>query len=766
MAHSSFTTRLAPLTFAALTLTTLVGVPAPSPVSAASIGDGCAAVNPSAITSAPEPLPSTIYAADGGEVGMLPPAQAYSAQGKYAKKAFRQILLGDLETGVETVIYEFDGPANDYIGGMRFSPDGQHLAFVAGTAFSGGVASLRVLDLAGNETLVTPFDVDETNFDFSPDSSTIAYIERVAGGNGSDIWTAPIDGVGAPTLIVDYVQPAFSLPPFSPPKNAAFIQWSPDGTRLAYQARNGLSGDAPGGTLQPGSPELYVVNANGSGLRQLNTPFEDGRESQQYTPAWSPDGAQLAFGQIVQSSTNSALNRRSIALYDLANDTVTSIPGSEGLEVASQWARIEWSGATDSIVFAGSRFAGESAFSDVENGVWSMPVDGGSPTQLDALDMAFLDSDYFSGLIPCSLVPPSSFAGLSPARIMDTREGLGVRVGPVGAKETVSLDVTGVGGVPTSGVEAVALNVTVARTTAQSFLTVFPDGVAQPTASNMNWKAGGAPTASSVIVKVGADGRVNFFNNAGSADVIVDVAGWFETGAGFEAVTPTRLLDTRQPLGVPSAERLDRGSITLQIHGAVVPEAAVGVVLNVTAPSATRRSFVSVYPSGGERPSTSNLNLVPGTTASNLVITQIGADGKVVLENPNGASHLIADVAGYLLEGSGFVGQQPTRLLDTRDSSPVGPSAIRGVPIRNVDNGVPRSARVAIVNVTAVAGTARSFFTVYPGIARPTASNLNFEAGQNVANLVLATIAPDGSITIFNNRGRTHAIVDVLGYFE
>lgn len=760
----SFPTRLAPLAIAAVAMTSLVVPSAAQPVQAGVAGDGCAVYNESALRALPEPLPSTVVNADGGEVGMLPPAQAYSAQGKYAKLAFRQIFIGDLATDTETVIYEFDGPANDYIGGMRFSPDGQHIAFVAGTVFSGAVASLRVIDLTGNETLVTPFDVDSTNFDFSPDSTTIVYIEKVSGGNGSDIWTAPVDGAGPPVLIVDYIQGASSLPPFSPPKNAAFIQWSPDGSKLAYQARNGESGAVPGGTLQPGSPELYVVDGDGSGLRQLETPFRAGVETEQYGPAWSPDGTKLAFGESFISGSNSPDRSHSIATYDLSTDAITTIPGSDRLIMNSQWLRVRWSETTDSIVFVGSLDA--ASFDEIEYGMWSVPSAGGTPQLLGAIEDARQNPDFFAGLIPCSLVPPSSFAGLEPARIMDTRDGLGVRAGPVGPRGTVSLDVTGVGGVPASGVEAVALNVTVARTTAQSFLTVYPDGVTRPAASNMNWTAGGAPRAGSVIVKVGEDGRVNFFNNAGSADVIADVAGWFESGSGFHAVTPTRLLDTREALGVSQAGMLDRGAISLQIHGSTVPATATGVVLNVTAPGASSRSFVSVYPSGGELPSTSNLNLVPGTTSSNLVITLIGADGKVVLENPNGASHLIADVAGYLVDGSGFVGQQPTRLLDTRDDGPVGPSAIRGVPIRNVDNGVPRSARVAIVNVTAVGGTARSFLSVFPSLPLPIASNINFDVGQNIPNLVLATIAPDGSITIFNNRGRVNVLVDVLGYFE
>ena len=60
-----------------------------------------------------------------------------------------------------------------------------------------------------------------------------------------------------------------------------------------------------------------------------------------------------------------------------------------------------------------------------------------------------------------SAVPPQ-FEPLTPARVLDTRSAVG-RPGTakVPAGGTVALDVTGVGGVPASGVSAVILNVTV-----------------------------------------------------------------------------------------------------------------------------------------------------------------------------------------------------------------------------------------------------------------------------------------------------------------
>ena len=88
------------------------------------------------------------------------------------------------------------------------------------------------------------------------------------------------------------------------------------------------------------------------------------------------------------------------------------------------------------------------------------------------------------------------------------------------------MQVTGRGGVPAAGVSAVALNVTVTGPTALSFLTAWPHGNSRPLASNLNYTAN-QTVPNLVIVKVGAGGEVDLFNDVGATDVVVDVAGWY-----------------------------------------------------------------------------------------------------------------------------------------------------------------------------------------------------------------------------------------------
>jgi len=51
------------------------------------------------------------------------------------------------------------------------------------------------------------------------------------------------------------------------------------------------------------------------------------------------------------------------------------------------------------------------------------------------------------------------------------------------------------------------------------------------------------------------------------------------------------------------------------------------------------------------------------------------------------------------------------------------------------------------------------------GLALPTASNLNYAAGQTVPNMVLAKVGAGGQVSIFTSAGCPNVIVDVVGWY-
>src|SRR6476620_6940677 len=73
--------------------------------------------------------------------------------------------------------------------------------------------------------------------------------------------------------------------------------------------------------------------------------------------------------------------------------------------------------------------------------------------------------------------------GVQPSRLLDTRDGTGARAGKLAAGESISVKVTGRGGVPDVGVAAVVLNVTGTEASEPTFLTAWPTGATRPNAS-------------------------------------------------------------------------------------------------------------------------------------------------------------------------------------------------------------------------------------------------------------------------------------------
>ena len=250
----------------------------------------------------------------------------------------------------------------------------------------------------------------------------------------------------------------------------------------------------------------------------------------------------------------------------------------------------------------------------------------------------------------------SSFTGVDPGRLMDTRadgvtiDGAFQRLGIVKGGTTVEFTVAGRGGVAPNATAA-SLNMTVTEPAASGFVTVYPCGTSRPLASSLNFVAG-QTVPNAVITKIGANGKVCAFSNV-DTHLVTDTNGYFSAGSSFTGVDPGRLMDTRAD-GVTidgAFQRLGivKGGTTVEFtvagRGGVAPNAtAASLNMTVTEPAAS--GFVTVYPCGTSRPLASSLNFVAGQTVPNAVITKIGANGKVCAFS-NVDTHLVTDTNGY-----------------------------------------------------------------------------------------------------------------------
>jgi glucose/arabinose dehydrogenase len=377
----------------------------------------------------------------------------------------------------------------------------------------------------------------------------------------------------------------------------------------------------------------------------------------------------------------------------------------------------------------------------------------------------------------------SDFVSLSPARLADTRtgqttaDGLFAGTGAQAGGSTLQLTVAGRGGVP-AGAVAASLNVTATNAAGPGFVTVYPCGSAQPTTSSLNYTAGPiVPNA--VISKLSPDGKVCLFVNV-VTDLVVDVGGYFPLGTSLASINPVRVLETRPGLTTFDGQQQGgglraAGSVTvLPIAGrAGVPANAGAVVLNVTATGATAAGFVTVYPCGGNPPLASNINVAPGSTVANLVVTKIGAGGSVCIFTQS-PTHLIADIDAYFSGPTTYAALLPARLLETRSGLSTVDTLANGAGIRprgtitalqvTGRGGVPMGATSAVLNITVTDPVGPGFVAAYPcGIAPPLASNLNYATGQTVANATIVKLAADGTVCLFNSEA-TDLVADIDGY--
>jgi len=250
-------------------------------------------------------------------------------------------------------------------------------------------------------------------------------------------------------------------------------------------------------------------------------------------------------------------------------------------------------------------------------------------------------------------VAAGRYNAVVPSRLLDTRPE--TRTGYSGGKPapgtTTQLKVTGRGGVPSAGVSAVAVNITLDRTEAPGFVQAAPaEGFVPGATSVMNVSAAGQVVAATTIVPVDSNGRIALFNQS-ATDLIVDVTGWFTdetspkslSGLFAPATSVTRTLDTRLTGRIGwfglKPQPGDLGTVSAYDQAALVG--------NVTITDTAGPGYVQLGPSQSMvRGATSNINPTGANeTIANAFISP--ADPSVGLFTVV-STNIIIDVSGYM----------------------------------------------------------------------------------------------------------------------
>jgi hypothetical protein len=298
-------------------------------------------------------------------------------------------------------------------------------------------------------------------------------------------------------------------------------------------------------------------------------------------------------------------------------------------------------------------------------------------------------------------------------RQFDTRMGLNI---PAGLRAPGSVDVFE----PPQpfGTTAVVLNVTITESVGAGFVQVFPTGNAtKGSSSNLNVPGPGSTIANLVIVPLGTDGKISFYNHAGG-HLLADLIGFFvesptsESGRLVSLAAPNRVLDTRDPLKVPIVNPGD----------------------------------------------TKNCGDFSTWTQANRWMWTYIRHGDVAKLDGNADRIPCESLPG-----------NPGRVVIPPDLFKIGSGGTYRLPVRSnatPSGGVlPAGSSAVVMNVTVDQSVGPGYLQVFNNeFEKRQFSNLNYGAADIAPNLVIAPIAADGSVKIYANAG-THVIVDIVGYF-
>jgi len=207
----------------------------------------------------------------------------------------------------------------------QWSPDGRSLAFLSSRgAGTDTKTQIWVLPMDGGEGYqLTTSRENVTGFEWSKDGSRIAFLAVDTLPKTDEAKTARKDD---PQVFEDNFRLSHAWVIDVASKRATEVahgnltvsgapSWSPDGTRLAFQA-------VPTTMLRDTRSDIYIVTIADKSMKKITA-----KSDAASPPAWSPDGKTIAFNVLPQSHTaraDSIMDREigndHLVLYDVASD--------------------------------------------------------------------------------------------------------------------------------------------------------------------------------------------------------------------------------------------------------------------------------------------------------------------------------------------------------------------------------------------------------------------------------------------------------------
>lgn len=390
-------------------------------------------------------------------------------------------------------------------------------------------------------------------------------------------------------------------------------------------------------------------------------------------------------------------------------------------------------------------------------------------------------------LVPAQSTPSVQAGVFVPVqgRALDTRSGLGGVTGPVPANTWMPFQILGRAGVPSTGVDAVMVTLTVVDGTGPNSAQLVPN-TARHRDTTLLFSGVQDTVSNSAIAAVGTDGDPALISST-SQQFIVDVQGYFTSGStpapgGFVSVPTSRVIDTRSGTGYPAGQWSGSSVKSLALRGkGGVPDTATAVFANITVINDTASSPVTLAAlpgggfAGGADPGTTINFRASATTAVGAVLN-LNAQGIVDLKTgPTYAPgfDVLIDIQGYFdgqVSDSAFTTVE-SRIYDSRTANtPIPANSVVSIQVGGVGGLPAASADVAgvVLNVTPLPVSGYGYLRIWPSDeAEPNLSSVNYTMDPASNVITVRPGATDGKIMIRNSgSAAVHIVLDTQGWFR
>jgi hypothetical protein len=283
-----------------------------------------------------------------------------------------------------------------------------------------------------------------------------------------------------------------------------------------------------------------------------------------------------------------------------------------------------------------------------------------------------------------------------------------------------------------------------------------------------------------------SDGDYYYRSMVGDPTLSTDTIGVGVTYAPttYHAVTPTRLLDSREGNGF-SGRLAANTPRSFQVTGrdlnggGTVPAGATAVTGNLTVTDQSSSWAVYLGPDPIAYPAVSTINFNKGDVIANGVTVALSSTGSLsatYMAKSGNSTNLVFDLTGYFTpdtsSGATYHPVTPVRIVDSRKGQGLSHKlAANHAGTFSVWNqgAIPDTAVAVTGNVTVVNST--NSWAVYLGpdpVDSPSSSTVNFSSGQTIANNLTVALSATGTLsaTFMSSGGNTTDLVfDVTGYY-